>query len=78
MPLDAEEARARLDAIQDADWRDKAARRVHTLKRRLRPVAAAMLEKEPASYPIPVEHLARVREAGGEARRDGSTTTASR
>ena len=64
MPLDAEEARARLGAIEDAEWRDKAAHRVDELPRRLRPVASAMLEKDPIPYPTPVEHIARVREAG--------------
>ncbi|MEA2972923.1 MAG: hypothetical protein QOG82_1381 [Actinomycetota bacterium] len=46
--LNAEEARARLEAIADADWRSKADRRARKVHRRLRQAAAAILAPDPA------------------------------
>lgn len=45
--LTAEEGRARLEAIADKDWRDKAGARVRKIPRKLRPLAEAVLAPEP-------------------------------
>ena len=63
MPLDAEAARARLNAIADLEWRVGARQRAERLPLTLRPIAAAMLEDEPPPYPRPDAFFARVREA---------------
>ncbi|MEA2825904.1 MAG: hypothetical protein QOG43_343 [Actinomycetota bacterium] len=45
--LNGEEARARLEAVADADWRSKAERRVRKAHRRLRPTGTALLAPDP-------------------------------
>ncbi|HEX7276867.1 MAG TPA: HEAT repeat domain-containing protein, partial [Acidimicrobiales bacterium] len=45
--LNAEEARARLEAIADAGWRAKADKRARKVHRRLRQVAAAVIAPDP-------------------------------